>query len=109
MSDSELISYIKKVETNFRSHIEKGTIEVSLEYYNLCEELMARGINAIQENKKLKDQLEKSEKARKEAIEYINKHAYFDEEMTSINALGIENTKKVLDILDIDKGEMKDE
>ena len=53
----------------------------------------------------IKEQLEKSEKARKEAIEYINKHAYFDEEMTSINALGIENIKKVLDILDIDKGE----
>ena len=57
------------------------------------------------ELEKLKEQLEKSEKARKEAIEYINKHAYFDEEMTSINALGIENIKKVLDILDIDKGE----
>lgn len=61
------------------------------------------------EIKQLKEQLKTSEKARKEAIEYINKHAYFDEEMTSINALGIENTKKVLDILDIDKGEMKDE
>lgn len=57
------------------------------------------------ELEKLKEQLEKSEKSRKEAIEYINKHAYFDEEMPSINALGIENIKKVLDILDIDKGE----
>ena len=57
------------------------------------------------ELEKLKEQLEKSEKSRKEAIKYINKHAYFDEEMPSINALGIENIKKVLDILDIDKGE----
>ena len=58
-----------------------------------------------QKNQQLKEQLEEERKARKEAIEYINKHAYFDEEMPSINALGIENTKKVLDILDIDKGE----
>ena len=58
MSDNELINYIKQVETNFESHIENGSIEMSLEYYNLCEELMARGINAIQENKKLKEQLE---------------------------------------------------
>ena len=59
----------------------------------------------IKENQQLKEQLEEERKARKEAVEYINKHAYFDEEMPSINALGIENTKKVLDILDIDKGE----
>lgn len=69
MSDSELISYIKKVETNFRSHIEKGTIEVSLEYYNLCEELMARGINAIQENKKLKEDISFCLKSIKQEME----------------------------------------
>ena len=51
----------------------------------------------------LKEQLEKSGKARKKATEYINKPAYFDEEMPSVNALGIENTEKVLDILDIEK------
>ena len=59
MSDNDLINYIKKVETNFNSHVEKGTIEMSLEYYNLCEELIARGINAIQENQKLKKEIEK--------------------------------------------------
>ena len=69
MSDSELISYIKKVETNFRSHIEKGTIEVSLEYYNLCEELMARCINAIQENKKLKEDISFCLKSIKQEME----------------------------------------
>ena len=73
---------------------------------NTCQQEIRR---LQEENQQLKEQLERSEKARKEAVEYINKHAYFDEEMTSINALGIENTKKVLDILDIDKGEMKDE
>lgn len=77
-------------------------------YKNFCSILDTKNQvleRMSKENQQLKEQLEKSEKARKEAIEYINKHAYFDEEMPSINALGIENIKKVLDILDIDKGE----
>ena len=64
MSDNDLINYIKKVETNFNSHVEKGTIEMSLEYYNLCEELIARGINAIQENQQLKEE-------KQELIDYL--------------------------------------
>ena len=54
MSDEELEEYIKKVEPNFNSHLEKETIEMSNEYYNLLEEKMARLIN---ENQELKKQL----------------------------------------------------
>ena len=52
MSDKELEEYIKKVEPNFSSHIENGTIEMSNEYYNLIEEKMARLTNKNQELKK---------------------------------------------------------
>ena len=55
MSDKELEEYIKKVEPSFNSHLEKGTIEMSNEYYELLEERMARLIN---ENQELKNQLE---------------------------------------------------
>lgn len=51
MSDKELEEYIKKVEPNFNSHLEKATIEMSNEYYNLLEERMARFINENQELK----------------------------------------------------------
>lgn len=49
MSDKELEEYINKIEPNFDSHLEKGTIEMSNEYYNLLEERMARLINENQE------------------------------------------------------------
>lgn len=53
MSDKELEEYINKIEPNFNSHLEKGTIEMSNEYYNLLEEKMVRLINKNQElNKK---------------------------------------------------------
>ncbi len=55
MSDKELEEYINKIEPNFDSHLEKGTIEMSNEYYNLLEEKMARLIN---KNQSLKKQLE---------------------------------------------------
>lgn len=54
MTDKELDNYIKTVNPNFDSHIEKETIEMSNEYYNLLEEKMARLIN---ENQELKKQL----------------------------------------------------
>ena len=57
----------------------------------------------ITENKQLKEQLEASENARKEAIKYINneleeigKHQY---------AIGTRRLNKIKNILDIDKGE----
>lgn len=51
MSDKELEEYINKIEPNFDSHLEKGTIEMSNEYYNLLEEKMVRLINKNQELK----------------------------------------------------------
>lgn len=56
MNDKELDDYMKTVNPNFDSHIEKGTIEMSNEYYNLLEEKMARLIN---ENQELKEKIEK--------------------------------------------------
>ena len=58
MSDKELEEYINKIEPNFDSHLEKGTIEMSDEYYNLLEEKMVRLIN---KNQELKKQLEESD------------------------------------------------
>lgn len=55
MTNKELDDYMKTVNPNFDSHIEKGTIEMSNEYYNLLEEKMARLIN---ENQELKEQFE---------------------------------------------------
>lgn len=55
MTNEELENYMKTVNSNFDSHIEKGTIEMSNEYYNLLEEKMAR---LITENQELKNQLE---------------------------------------------------
>lgn len=59
MSDEELEKYIHKIEPNFDSHIEKGTIEMSNEYYNSLEEWMFRLINKnkqlLEENKELKE------------------------------------------------------
>ena len=55
MTNKELDNYMKTVSPNFDSHIEKGTIEMNNEYYNLLEEKMARLIN---QNKKLKKQVE---------------------------------------------------
>ena len=59
MSEEELEEYINKIEPNFNSHLEKGTIEMSNEYYNLLEEKMVRLIN---KNQELKKQLEEKNK-----------------------------------------------
>lgn len=70
MSDKELEEHIKKVEPNFSSHLEKGTIEMSNEFYNLLEERMARLIN---QNQSLKKQLE----------EYIKSNMKLEEELSN--------------------------
>lgn len=59
MTNKELDDYIKTVNPDFNSHIEKGTIEMNNEYYNLLEEKITRLINEIQE---LKKQLEEANK-----------------------------------------------
>lgn len=70
MTDKELDNYMKTVNPNFTSHIEKGTIEMSNEYYNLLEEKMARLINESQE---LKKQLEERTKMYQNAYDYSQK------------------------------------
>ena len=55
MTDKELDMYKATVEPNFDSHIERGTIEMNNEYFNLIEEKMAK---LISENQELKKQLE---------------------------------------------------
>ena len=70
-----------------------------------------------QENQQLKETLEASEKARKEAIEYIKTNPLYEEEYDynyddELELFGINSEQAkydLLDILDIDKGEMKDE
>lgn len=58
MTNKELDDYIKTVNPDFNSHIEKGTIEMNNEYYNLLEEKIARFIN---QNQELKEKLDKYE------------------------------------------------
>lgn len=70
MSDKELEEYINKIEPNFDSHLEKGTIEMSNEYYNLLEEKMARLIN---KNELLKKQLEEYKATNKVLSEKLTK------------------------------------
>lgn len=104
MNDKELLEYMRKIDKKFNTHIKKGSIEMSLEYYNLCEELMSRGINAIQENERLKEKLEKERKIRKEAIEFM-KDCEFDKTDKYIAIGEYQEYKDLLNILDIDKGE----
>lgn len=66
MTDKELDMYKATLEPNFYSHIERGTIEMNNEYFNLIEEKMAR---LISENQELKKQLEEKENQQKEFIE----------------------------------------
>ena len=87
MSDKELIDYMNKIEPNFDSHLEKGTIEISLEYYNLLEERMARLIN---ENEELKKQLEVGEEQYNNLVEEKEK---LEEQLSSIT-LELEEYKK---------------
>ena len=73
---------------------------------NLKEQCLMYFDNLISENKQLKEQLKTSEKARKEAIEYINKTRIPIEDGNS--EVGLFDTiwgEELLNILDIDKGD----
>lgn len=86
-------------------------LESLIEAWQLDEaDLNQTDINAIKKmfdkNKQLKEQLESSEKARKEAIKYLYAHSQYNDRD------GIHYIKEneycvdyLLDILDIDKGE----
>lgn len=56
------------------------------------------------ENEQLKEQLESSEKARKEAIDYI-KELYDNTDDTTCYDIDKDEKERLLQILDIDKGE----
>ena len=113
MSDKELEEYINKIEPNFDSHLEKGTIEMSKEYYNLLEEKMARLIN---KNQELKQQL-LEKKCSDKYIEYKEKNQKYKEIIDKVledikeykemgyskyyeNEIEIELIDKILQILD---------
>lgn len=64
MKDRE--DYIKTINPDFNSHIEKGTIEMNNEYYNLLEEKIARLIN---QNQELKSQLKVPENCNLKTLE----------------------------------------
>lgn len=72
MSDKELEEYINKIEPNFDSHLEKGTIEMSNEYYNLLEEKMARLINKNQELKKENKILRENAEHNDKVVDKVN-------------------------------------
>lgn len=57
------------------------------------------------ENQQLKDKLEASEKARKEAIDYINFLVIIDTQLAGGRFKDTIWGKELLEILDIDKGE----
>ena len=61
--------------------------------------------NLQQENKQLKEQLEASERARKEAIDYINFLVIIDTQLAGGRFKDTIWGKELLEILDIDKGE----
>lgn len=60
------------------------------------------------ELEKIKEKLELSEKARKEAVELV-KYSSLEINTREYGQLTVVNSDDVLNILDIDKGEMKDE
>lgn len=96
MSDEELEEYINKIEPNFNSHLEKGTIEMSNEYYNLLEEKMVRLINKNkqlkEENEFLKSEIEEAKRIIQKYLEYINER---DERINKIIKY-IESNNKTL-------------
>jgi len=68
---------------------------------NTCQQEIRR---LQEENQQLKEQLEASEKARKEAIEHI-KNSSLEVNTREYGNLTVVNSDDILDILDIDKGE----
>ena len=78
MSAKELEECINKIEPNFNSHLEKGTIEMSNEYYNLLEEKMVRLINKNQE-------LKEENKRLYNTIEELSQYQYDREEEDMMN------------------------
>ena len=97
MTNKELDDYMKTVNPDFNSHIEKGTIEMNNEYYNLLEEKMARLIaenqelnlelsgyrQAILNNKEMLGLKEENEKLKKQLEDYIKSNIKLKEELSN--------------------------
>lgn len=67
--------------------------------------LLRTELRLQQENKKLKEQLERSEKARKDVYDYINFLVIIDTQLAGGRFKDTIWGKELLEILDIDKGE----
>ena len=91
MNEEEFLQKIKGIKVNIPD--EQFFLEYNAVVYNI-----------LKENQQLKEQLELSEKARKEAIEFIKGAGEMATYTKSI-ALYEEELEELLDILDIDKGE----
>ena len=76
MSDRELEEYIKTINPDFTSYVEKGTIEMKQEYYNLLEERMARLINKNEDFKKQIEKLEIENNLMKYLLANNNNYTY---------------------------------
>ena len=77
----------------------------SSECYNTIDKPFYQNrIMLLEENQKLKEQLEASEKARKEAIDEI-KELYDNTDDTTCYDIDKDEKERLLHILDIDKGE----
>ena len=105
MNDEELEKYIKTIEPNFESHIEKGTIEMSNEYYNLLEERMARLIN---KNQELQQELTDYKEELAKADSMLQSEIFYGKELSSRELLNMlkdykEVTEEIREyMLDID-------
>lgn len=69
----------------------------------LCQAEYDNTMGLVEENQQLKEQLERSEKARKEAIEYINNPWILSD--YKIGSKLHDYKSRAIKILDIDKGE----
>ena len=94
--EEKAIEFLKNKTTNYSLSGEE------LHYYLILYYLI---INLQKENQKLKEKLKASERARKEAIDYINFLAIIDTQLAGGRFKDTIWGKELLEILDIDKGE----
>ena len=104
MTEEEIREYIyRKDELLLKlSDKDKYTLEWILFGYNECARLLDE---KEKENQQLKEQLERSEKARKDVYDYINFLVIIDTQLAGGRFKDTIWGKELLEILDIDKGE----
>lgn len=101
MTDVDIIYELEKVENRYK---DKMFPIGELNIYLMAKSCKYKIQDLQQENQNLKEKLELSEKARKEAIEYI-KDSSLEVNTREYGNLTVVNSDDVMDILDIDKGE----